>query len=418
MRVLITSMVRLDVPSAARTRIRRIAKALSTAGHELLLIGSSGLSRVTGDCEVVIDDGLTLIRFNAARRSLFWSEALRSGAQAKRFLKGNLDNIIKKNSIDIVIDYSFQAQVSWAVVRSCKRCGVPVVADLVERYDWNWYHIINGQLLQQELLIRRVVPMMNGVVGISIPWCEWAESKRIPVVWIPSVAEDVKGAIRASPYVRRPMFNLVFAGHWLPREEPGSLIKGIAICRSRGLDVRLTVLGRVGTSYLERSGIKCLRSLSGSDRWAKFTGYVSDAERDRIFANADAFVLLRKKCRESNMLFPTRLPEYLLSGNPVIITEIENFSPIFAHKRDVWFLPHTNRPEDLADAIFALHADPLLRRDIGRSGRQTALREFCIEALGTRLSAFLKASLESAKNNAFDGHASWRSNAPRRVEQG
>jgi glycosyltransferase involved in cell wall biosynthesis len=229
---------------------------------------------------------------------------------------------------------------------------------------------------------------MDGLIGISKAWCDWAGRRRLPSVWIPSFADD-RGRARAGPSTSDRSFTLAFIGHWIRREQPCVFLEAMRICLGRGLDIRMNVIGDIGKLSRERAAMRFLRRHPDLRERINFLGFVSDEERDRQLADADAFVLLRADNRETDMLFPTRLPEYMLTGNPVVLSKVGSFPYCFEHRKDVWFVSKENSPEEVADALTHLARNPEERLEIGRRGRQSALEQFSLEVLGRRLAEFL-----------------------------
>jgi glycosyltransferase involved in cell wall biosynthesis len=241
---------------------------------------------------------------------------------------------------------------------------------------------------QQFAFSRWYLPQMDGVIGISKGWCEWASKQNIPNVWIPSFAED-HGIVRTEIVSRKQPFILTFIGHWVPRELPKVILRAIRICLDQGFDVRMNVLGNVGSTYRERSAVRMLEKDELLKKHVQFLGFVSDEERDSILAESDGFIILRHDNRETDRLFPTRLPEYMLTGNPVILTKTKGFGGYFEHRKDVWFVSPENNPEEIANALIHLVRNPKERMVIGKRGRNKALSDFSLEILGVNLAKFL-----------------------------
>ena len=105
---------------------------------------------------------------------------------------------------------------------------------------------------------------------------------------------------------------------------------------------------------------------------------------------AHAFVLLREENRETQALFPTRLPEYLSLGIPVILSKAGDLPLYLEHRKSAWLIPPGHAAEDLAQAIhhLATHEDD--RRAIGRGGWEVASSTLSCEKLGGELLAFLR----------------------------
>ena len=388
MKLLICTHAHIDKPSAAINRLRRMASSLLPHDIHVSIAGPG--SEVDGAWQAYPDSDGTEIAYNPSLfRAKRYSPALTSGAQAARFFRENLKPIVNQLGFDGIIAYGPQAQLIEGMRQGARESGVFIVADQVERYRMNAYYLLNGVYWEQVKLCNSVLPKLDGVIGISKGWEDWATSKGIPTVWIPSFAED-HGAVRQEPSPPDRPFTMTFVGHWIEREMPRVFLKAMRLCLDRGIDVRMNVLGKVESNPRAKKSLKFLRSDPVLREHVNFLGFVSDKERDCNLAEADAFIILRSDCRETDMLFPTRLPEYMLTGNPLILSETGSFRHCFEHRKDVWFVPKTNRPEEVASAIEHLATNPEERLAIGRAGRESALAQFSPEVLGARLAGFLK----------------------------
>lgn len=388
MRLLICAGFPVLAPSAGKNRLERMRSALAIHGMEAILVGEGSSpsepwhyeSTANGPC----------IGYNPHRVPVFGRcRAMRIGAQAAHFYRDYLTELIKTYACRGVIDFACQAQVSRSILDAARSVGAFVVGDIVERFTLSWHNLLNGMNWQQSRLCRAVLPRMDGLIGISRGWCDWAERRGIPNVWIPSFAQD-HGCVRTGPSAADRPFTLAFIGHWESRELPRTIMQAILLCIDRGVDVRMNVLGNVGRTIREREAMCFFRKHPALQEHIKFLGFVSDPERDRQLAEADAFILLRPDNRETDMLFPTRLPEYLLTGNPVILSMVGSFPYCFEHRKDVWFISRENRVEEVADALLFLARNPQERWRIGQRGRQTALKDFSLEVLGQRLAGFVR----------------------------
>jgi glycosyltransferase involved in cell wall biosynthesis len=190
----------------------------------------------------------------------------------------------------------------------------------------------------------------------------------------------------------RGEFRLVYVGKMYRRDLPKTLLAGVREALRRGVSVRLTVVGRMDCfSEAKRAQAEAIACPVLRGR-VEFTGWVSDEAMQQQRRLADAFVLLRDDEREARACFPTRLPEYLLTMKPVILSDVGDIPLYLQHRHNAWLLPPGDRPRELADAIAALAGNPEEACRIGRVGRDTALSDFSFRVQGPRLLEFLEAT--------------------------
>ncbi|QEG20295.1 glycosyltransferase [Mariniblastus fucicola] len=389
MKVLICSAIPLDRTTANLNRLTRMQQSLEMHQVHARIVGfQSGLGVAWK--EVVMPCGNSAIAFDPKLTGAKgYCNAIRQGAQAANFYRSFLPDLVKQFQVDGVIAYHPQGQTVGAILDAGHASGCFVVADMVELFRLNSYYFFNGTNYQQYRLRRNVLPNVDGVIGISHGWCDWCDQRGIRNVWCPSFALDQPS--RELPTPKGNPFVLAVAGQWNSREMPMAFLAAVEICVSRGLDVRLRVVGNTGKSRQQRVAMQMVQSSGQLKDRVEFTGFIKDPKDfSKAFLDADAFILLRNDTLETNMLFPTRLPEFMVTGNPVVLSEVGCFSQCFEHRVDVSFVSPDNDPEDIADEIEFLIKNPDKRHTIGQNGRRKMLEEFSLATLGRRLTQFLK----------------------------
>jgi glycosyltransferase involved in cell wall biosynthesis len=167
------------------------------------------------------------------------------------------------------------------------------------------------------------------------------------------------------------------------------MFEGLAQAIERGVELQLVIVGRVGKHRDERDAVAALERLPELKKRTVLTGWVTDEQLAEHLRTAGAFVLLRDQDRETQALFPTRLPEYLLSANPVILSDAGDLPLYVRHRESAWVIPAGHAPSELADAVVALASDEPLRQRIGLAGWHEAVGKLSLEVLGRKLHDFL-----------------------------
>jgi glycosyltransferase involved in cell wall biosynthesis len=248
----------------------------------------------------------------------------------------------------------------------------------------------------QQVLFRRLFPMIGGVVAISRPWEEHCRRRGVPAVRIPAIGEADVPRPQAPARDPRGPFTLVYLGPASIRDLPDTLLEGTRLAVQGGLDARLVMVGDV-SGY--PAGGKA-KSKAQADPLLRehvtFTGWLPRGEVDRRLAESDATVLVRSDTFEERACFPTRLPEYLLTARPAILSGVGDLPLYFQHRRSAWILPPGNRPRELAEALRHLADHPEEAASIGQAGFDTALDQFSYRRHAPRLLAFLEDLLARA----------------------
>lgn len=314
--------------------------------------------------------------------------------QARVALRAALADVLSQQRFDAVI---FCDQ-SWWMLRDavglCRSRGVATFIDAIEWFPPTWRNIVNGVYADQAMCRRRLMRELSGVVGITRLWVNLAQRLRVPALLVPAVGEQQSSPLPARPARQqsRP-FVLTYVGPMAPRDLPSTMLESIRLLAQRGCDARLVVVGDVGSQAAGRNAIRQAASDRALRDRVEFTGWVDDDELRRRLDEADALLLLRGDDRESRACFPTRLPQLLLTGRPIILSRAGDLGSYFRHRHDAWLVDGGHQPTQVADAAAALAADADLAATIGAAGAQTAQREFGYVEHGRRLSEFLAANL-------------------------
>lgn len=119
-----------------------------------------------------------------------------------------------------------------------------------------------------------------------------------------------------------------------------------------------------------------------------FLGYVPFESLPPLYARAAMFLL---PTFYENL--PLRMLEAMSSGTPVIASRVCGIPEVIEHMRNGLLVP-LNDAESLASSILLLLDDPRLSTDLGRSARETVLREFDWKVVAERTRASYDRLLE------------------------
>ena len=115
------------------------------------------------------------------------------------------------------------------------------------------------------------------------------------------------------------------------------LLKSFGIVHKRYPDIKLTIIGRYADDATEKECYDIVQQMGIADS-VIFKGSVSSEEMPQLLLNAEILLLARPNNTQSKYGFPTKLGEYLMTGNPVVLTDVgdmslyldNNISAIFA----------------------------------------------------------------------------------------
>ena len=164
----------------------------------------------------------------------------------------------------------------------------------------------------------------------------------------------------------------------------------------RELYVAIALLNQRGTpTRLIRTGFNSPLFLAGLPddlkRHVIDLGFVAKAKLPRLLALADVLVQPGRTGAFNDYRLPSKLPEFLASGKPVVLPPT-NLAALMQDGREAVFLK-TGTPEDIADTCARLFADAALCASLGQHGAAFARRHFDLTANTRALAAFYDATL-------------------------
>ena len=152
-----------------------------------------------------------------------------------------------------------------------------------------------------------------------------------------------------------PFFLMV--GTVEPRKNVLMAARVVARLRERGRDIRLVVVGRKG--WVSRNELAALESLT-ADGTAIWPGYVTDAERDALYARTSA--LLLPSVYEG---FGMPLIEAMAAGAPCCCSSIAVFEEVAG---DAAITADPAKPDEWVEALDELLVNPGLAAKLGQAG--------------------------------------------------
>lgn len=168
------------------------------------------------------------------------------------------------------------------------------------------------------------------------------------------------------------------------------LIKSFAIVAQQLPDVKLYIVGKTPSKEQRFGNMELVESLGLKDR-VLFTGIVKSENIPQLLMNAEVLALDRPDNLQAKYGFPTKLGEYLLTKNPVVVTAVGDI-PKFLKDGVSALIAKPSDAEDFSSKlIWALtHKDEAAR--IGRVGCSVAMENFNSFTEAQKIVKFLKKS--------------------------
>lgn len=139
-------------------------------------------------------------------------------------------------------------------------------------------------------------------------------------------------------------------------------------------DRKLYIIGPI-VSQEQKNKYEDYLKLMDSLDYVVFTNSVSPTAIPQYFVDAEMLVLARPDNIQAKYGFPTKLGEYLLSGRPVVLTDVGNITDFLQDQKNAYIA----KPGDInsiAQKMIDVSSNPIYAEAIAESGKKIALQYF------------------------------------------
>lgn len=219
--------------------------------------------------------------------------------------------IFEKWTPDVVLCYNSLHSYNVAVMGEAHKQGiksVPIVLDGDDPRQDNWEKILRDNRFAA------------GVVFLSWWMLQNYPKHEMPLLHMDGGSDFFKGFLSSdsNPQIASPLYTLVHTGsldYWRGLDFMKEVVK--ICCRT---DVRFVFCGKCNKEKMWTE--------FGNDPRVKIKGFITDVEVESVCRAADAFLNVRTPEIGDNLVnYPSKVPQYLAWGKPVVSTWNESFSP-------------------------------------------------------------------------------------------
>lgn len=148
------------------------------------------------------------------------------------------------------------------------------------------------------------------------------------------------------------------------------LIKAFAIVVKKHPEYKLYIIGRTPSKRQRFDNLNLINELGIANN-VVFTGVVPSCDIPRILKDATALALDRPNNLQAQYGFPTKLGEYLLTGNPVVVTNVGDIK-LFLEDGKSALISEPDNPNSFAEKLCWVIDHPGESRIIGERGKFVA----------------------------------------------
>lgn len=165
------------------------------------------------------------------------------------------------------------------------------------------------------------------------------------------------------------------------------LIKAYSIVAKQYPYIKLYIIGNSPSRDDEAGNLQLVEELNIRDR-VVFTGLVKAEDMPQLLKKAEILALDRPDSLQAKCGFPTKLGEYLLTENPVVVTRVGDI-PKFLKDGESALIAEQRNPQEFADKIIWCLEHPHEAQEIGRRGAAVAMKEFNCEIEAKKIIDFM-----------------------------
>ena len=220
--------------------------------------------------------------------------------------------------------------------------------------------------------------------GISSLLERYYRDKGKPTIRVPPTLDVAGTEWRDHGRPDRGGLSLIYAGSPGRKDLLRNIIEGVAAVDSEGTRVTLDVLGPTMNEVQQLLGAR--RQLP---QGIKVRGRVPQAEIAEAYRAADFSVLLREPLHFAHAGFPTKVPESLAVGTPVICNRTSDLPEYIRDGQEGLFCADHSAQAFASAVRRALALEPSRRGEMRRAARVAAETLFDFRRYSNDLSAFL-----------------------------
>jgi len=289
-----------------------------------------------------------------------------------------------REGADVIYNYSESWLYSAPVWRIARRYGIRLIQDCVE---WHEPICFGGNRLHPLLLDHRakharLVARAAGVTVITSLLRDLYVKRAVSTYLLPSLCDSSEfGGVERRRLESFGVFEIVIVASSKLADGDELIRPILEAAYRRGARFNVTIIGSsdpFGGSPLRTAGhveVSRLRNLDRRD-------YV------RALANAEVFLLPRRRGLYSEAAFPNRVPEFLGSGGLLLTSNVGDL-PRYIRHGETGLLCPPGDVEAFASALCWIAEHRNEAADIGANGRRAAFRLFDYRAHANALLAFV-----------------------------
>lgn len=240
------------------------------------------------------------------------------------------------------------------------------------------------------LFINTAYKFLDGIIVISKPLMDFYSKKagkNCKLIEIPMTVDATRFDNIENNTVSKYGNYIAYCGNMGGNKDGlANLIEAFSIVEKRGYPLKLLLIGGA-TNQEDYEKLQVLNVKLGNKN-VIFYGKANRDEMPLLLKEAKILALARPSSLQASGGFPTKLGEYLATGNPVVITAVGDI-PRYLHNGDNAFVVEPDDNSSFADALCYVWDHYEQAREIGKKGKLLTTTVFNGNYQATRIAKFL-----------------------------
>ena len=298
---------------------------------------------------------------------------------------------VRKGKYDAVILISNSLLLIYPLWMVCKTHGIKL---LQEKSEFPFVLMKKGALrkLFAKFYVNTTYRLYDGLIVMTYPLMEYFKDKvrkGCQLFEMPMTVDTERFSIEKQDTEYGDY--IAYCGNMAGNKDGVlNLIEAFNIASPKIPDVKLLLIG--GSSNQEDwDRIVGFVKETGNDNIILY-GKASREEMPALLKNAKALALARPSSLQSTGGFPTKLGEYLATGNPVVVTAVGDIPQYLNESNAFVVAPDNNKA--FADALVKVFSDYDMAKWVGQKGKELSQTVFSAKVQSQRLHDYLKTICE------------------------
>ena len=172
------------------------------------------------------------------------------------------------------------------------------------------------------------------------------------------------------------------------------LLKAFKIVSEQHKNILLNLIGCFENNIIQENVYHLIQTLGIQDK-VIIAGEVQADQMPLLLSEAKILVLSRPQNKQAQYGFPTKLGEYLMTANPIVVTDVGDFKLYLRDKEDIIFTQPDNS-DDFADKLLWVLDNYEEAKKIGINGKNVALMSFNYKSEAQKALNFMEFKIENS----------------------